>query len=115
MADVSSAETVLALLKADLGVTHTKRDEYFAALIAAAAKMLRTEGIVLDLSDQGDQLLLEMYAAHLHERRQQPTMATCGPNSTSGSAIRGCRAKVQHAGVPKLDTPAKEGDVCTMM
>ena len=23
----------------------------------------------------GDQLLLEMYAAHLHERRQQPTMA----------------------------------------
>ena len=34
MADVSSAETVLALLKADLGVTHTKRDEYFAALIA---------------------------------------------------------------------------------
>lgn len=75
MADVSSAETVLALLKADLGVTHTKRDEYFAALIAAAAKMLRTEGIVLDLSDQGDQLLLEMYAAHLHERRQQPTMA----------------------------------------
>ncbi len=35
MADVSPAETVLALLKADLGVTHTKRDEYFAALIAA--------------------------------------------------------------------------------
>lgn len=33
MADVSPAETVLALLKADLGVTHTKRDEYFAALI----------------------------------------------------------------------------------
>ncbi len=75
MADVSPAEMVLALLKADLGVTHTKRDKYFAALIAAAAKMLRTEGIVLDLSDQGDQLLLEMYAAHLHERRQQPTMA----------------------------------------
>ena len=66
-----TAETVLALLKADLGVTHTKRDEYFAA----AAKMLRTEGIILDLSDQADQLLLEMYAAHLHERRQQPTMA----------------------------------------
>ena len=61
-----TAETVLALLKADLGVTHTKRDEYFAAL---------DEGVVLDLSDQGDQLLLEMYAAHLHERRQQPTMA----------------------------------------
>ena len=70
-----TAETVLALLKADLGVTHTKRDEYFAALIAAASKMLRDEGVVLDLSDQGDQLLLEMYAAHLHERRQQPTMA----------------------------------------
>lgn len=75
MADASPAETVLALLKADLGVTHTKRDEYFAALIAAAGKMLRTEGVVLDMDDPGDQLLLEMYAAHLHERRQQPTLA----------------------------------------
>lgn len=64
-----TAETVLALLKADLGVTHTKRDEYFAALIAAASKMLRDEGGV-HLQQQ-----LEMYAAHLHERRQQPTMA----------------------------------------
>ena len=27
------------------------------------------------MDDPGDQLLLEMYAAHLHERRQQPTMA----------------------------------------
>ena len=35
----------------------------------------RTEGVVLDMDDPGDRLLLEMYAAHLHERRQQPTLA----------------------------------------
>ena len=80
--------------------------------------MLRTEGIILDLSDQPTSCCWRCTPPHLHERRQQPTMAMpryLRAKINNRLCISRCRAKVQHAGVSKLDTPAKEGDVCTMM
>lgn len=57
-------------LKADIGVDHNKRDEYYDALIVAAIRFIRRRGITLDLSKEDDIALVEMYAAHIRERRR---------------------------------------------
>lgn len=59
-------------LKADIGVEHNKRDEYYDALIVAAIRFIRRRGITLDLSKEDDIALVEMYAAHIRERRRNP-------------------------------------------
>lgn len=68
-------DAVRAWLKADIGVTHNQRDEYYDSLICAAIKYIRRRGITLDLCSDDDISLVEMYAAHMHERRRTPTVA----------------------------------------
>ncbi len=64
-------EIVLDLLKLDLGVTHTHRDTYFNALITRCEKEIRRKGILLDLTDTEDQMLLSDYAAWTYRKRQE--------------------------------------------
>lgn len=68
-------DAIRAWLKADIGVTHNKRDEYYDALICAAVKYIQRRGITLNLRSEDDIALVEMYAAHMHERRRTPTAA----------------------------------------
>lgn len=68
-------DAIRAWLKADIGVTHDKRDEYYDALIVAATRLVQRRGITLNLCNEDDIALVEMYAAHLHERRRTPTAA----------------------------------------
>ena len=43
-------ETILELLKLDLGITHNERDTYFNALICTAVKELKARGIDIDVN-----------------------------------------------------------------
>lgn len=95
-------DTALRLLKLDLGITHNKRDELLAAQISAALKMLEKNGIALDMTDEGDMLLLVMYAAYLHERRKNPELAMPQPLRYALN----CRI-VHKPDVPNLDTASE--------
>ena len=64
-------ETVLALLKIDLGITHTLRDEFFTSLLQASQKEIEGKGIALILEDVEDQMLLSDYAAWKYRKRQE--------------------------------------------
>ena len=69
-------DEVLKLFKLDLGITHDKRDAYFYALLVAAVLELKRKGIVLDLGQADDMMLLSDYAAWLYRKRQEDvTMA----------------------------------------
>lgn len=68
-------DEALTLLKLDLGITHDKRDELLKAQISAAFKMLGKHGIALDMTDEGDMMLLVMYSAYIHERRKDPNLS----------------------------------------
>ncbi len=64
-------DEVLKLFKLDLGITHDKRDAYFYALLEAAVLELKRKGIVLDLGQADDMMLLSDYAAWLYRKRQE--------------------------------------------
>jgi len=64
-------DEVLKLFKLDLGITHSKRDAYFYALLDAASMELKRKGITLDLMQADDQILLSDYAAWLYRKRQE--------------------------------------------
>lgn len=64
-------ETVLALLKLDLGITHSLRDELFAALLASAQSDLTRRGVMLNLAAVEDQMLLSDYAAWRYRSRTE--------------------------------------------
>lgn len=64
-------DEALKLLKLDLGITHDKRDAYFNALLQASVLELKRKGVVLDLSQADDQMLLSDYAAWLYRKRQE--------------------------------------------
>lgn len=64
-------ETVLNLLKIDLGITHTLRDTFFTTLLQAVQKEIESKGITIDLTNTEDQMLLSDYAAWKYRKRQE--------------------------------------------
>lgn len=63
--------TVLSLLKMDLGITHTLRDTYFITLIQSVVKEIEQKGITLNLNSAEDQILLSDYSAWVYRKRQE--------------------------------------------
>ena len=61
----------MKLLKLDLGISHDKRDSYFIALLESAQMELSRKGIVLNLTQADDMMLLSDYAAWLYRKRQE--------------------------------------------
>lgn len=64
-------ETVLALFKIDLGISHEKRDTYFTTHISACSDELQRKGITLDLTSDDDAMLLSDYAVHQYRHRDE--------------------------------------------
>lgn len=66
-------DTVLNLLKLDLGITHNLRDAYFISMLKGSQKEIERRGIALDLNSADDQVLLSDYAAWAYRKRQEDT------------------------------------------
>ncbi|MEQ7806164.1 hypothetical protein [Priestia aryabhattai] len=62
---------LLELLKLDLGFKHTARDTYLNKLLPSAEKELIRKGLVLDMEQDDDQMLVVDYAAWLYRNRQE--------------------------------------------
>jgi hypothetical protein len=63
--------TLLNLLKIDLGITHNLRDAFFISLIQGTIKEIERRGITLDLKAADDQMLVVDYAAWNYRKRQE--------------------------------------------
>lgn len=61
---------ILVPLKMDLNISSDALDSYLIDLIHAAQEYIKTEGITLEEGNFGDQMLVEMYAAHLYRNRR---------------------------------------------
>lgn len=88
--------TLLELLKLDLGFKHTARDTYLNKLLPSAEKELIRKGLVLDMEQDDDQMLVVDYAAWLYRNRQeyQPL-----PRNIQ---IRIHNRAIQKAGIPNV-------------
>lgn len=64
-------DTVLQMLKIDLGINHTLRDEYFKKMIVANSKELNSRGVKLDLEKAEDIMLLSDYCAFVYRKRME--------------------------------------------
>lgn len=64
-------ETVLSLLKIDLGITHTLRDDFFNAQLASCKAEIEGKGIALELTVAEDQILLSDYTAWRYRNRTE--------------------------------------------
>ena len=64
-------ETVLQLLKIDLGISHNLRDAFFIAQIGACKVEIESKGITLDLATVEDQVLLSDYATWRYRNRTE--------------------------------------------
>ncbi|WP_163102257.1 hypothetical protein [Peribacillus alkalitolerans] len=64
-------ETLLSLLKLDLGITHNLRDAYFNNHLEKSQNEIEREGIVLNFSSVDDQMLVVDYAAWTYRKRQE--------------------------------------------
>ncbi len=62
-------QTVLSLLKLDLGISHEARDGYFVPLLTGCRQELAAKGVILDLAVPEDQMLLTDYAAWRYRSR----------------------------------------------
>lgn len=68
---------ILAILKKDLDIVGTSRDDLLQNLITLANSAIETEGIVLSnplTTEEG--MLVEMYAAYLYRRRKDSYAST---------------------------------------
>lgn len=63
-------EMMLALLKQDLQLLHTRQDEYLYTLLRVASSLIQKEGIALTDSIE-DAYLTTMYAAYLFRHRAE--------------------------------------------
>ena len=86
-------ETILSLLKIDLSITHTLRDTFFTALLQASQAEIEGKGIVLDLANIEDQMLLSDYATWKYRKRQEDV----GMSQNLSSRIRNRIVKVRSA------------------
>lgn len=64
-------ESVLNLLKIDLGISHTLRDAFFYQLLKGSLLEIEKKGITLDLNAADDSMLLADYAAWTYRKRQE--------------------------------------------
>lgn len=64
-------ETVLKMLKIDLGLNHNLRDEYFTKLIEGSMEDLARKGVVLNLEKVEDIMLLSDYCAWVYRKRTE--------------------------------------------
>jgi hypothetical protein len=64
-------ETLLHLLKIDLGITHNLRDAFFISLINGSIKEIERRGIKLNQNSADDQMLIVDYAAWTYRKRQE--------------------------------------------
>lgn len=63
--------TLLNLLKLDLGITHSIRDAFFIQLLNATIKEIERRGITVDKSSADDQMLIVDYASWTYRKRQE--------------------------------------------
>lgn len=64
-------DTLLTLLKIDLGITHTLRDSFFLDLLTAAMQEIERRGITLDILRTDDAVLVVDYALWTYRNRQE--------------------------------------------
>lgn len=64
-------DTILILLKLDLGITHNLRDLYFFTLIESSIAALRSKGIEIEEENAEDQMLVSDYSAWLYRKRME--------------------------------------------
>jgi hypothetical protein len=69
--DVQTKETLLELLKLDLGITHNLRDAYFSRLLESSVNEIERMGVAIDYSDISDTVLIVDYAAWSYRKRQE--------------------------------------------
>ena len=63
--------TLLNLLKLDLGITHNLRDAFFLQLLDGTIKEIERRGITCDLKRADDQMLVVDYAVWMYRKRQE--------------------------------------------
>lgn len=67
---------VLTILKSDLEISTSGRDEYLSSLIDLAETAISREGITLDIEGATDDaMLVESYAAFLYRKRREDVYA----------------------------------------
>jgi len=64
-------QTVLEMLKVDLGISHQSRDGYLNNVIQGCVEELKDKGIMLDLEQTDDVMLLSDYAAWRYRKRTE--------------------------------------------
>lgn len=64
-------DTVLEMLKIDLGISHKARDVYLNNVIQGCAEELKDKGIILDLNNADDVMLLSDYSAWRYRKRTE--------------------------------------------
>lgn len=64
-------DTLLHLLKIDLGITHNLRDAFFISLLKSSIKEIERRGISLVLTSADDQMLTVDYAAWTYRKRME--------------------------------------------
>jgi hypothetical protein len=64
-------QTLLNLLKIDMGITHNLRDAFFLQLLQSSIKEIERRGIKLDQKQADDQMLIVDYAAWTYRKRQE--------------------------------------------
>jgi hypothetical protein len=64
-------DTMLNLLKLDMGITHNLRDAFFMKLLDGTMQEIKRRGITLDLNSADDQMLVVDYASWMYRKRQE--------------------------------------------
>jgi len=64
-------QTVLEMLKVDLGISHQSRDVYLNNVIQGCVEELKDKGIMLHLEQTDDAMLLSDYAAWRYRKRTE--------------------------------------------
>ena len=64
-------QTLLNLLKLDLGITHNLRDAFFLQLLDGTIKEIERRGITIDKSSADDQMLVVDYSCWVYRKRQE--------------------------------------------
>jgi len=64
-------DTLLQLLKIDLGITHNLRDAFFILLLKGTIEEIERRGITVDKTAADDQMLIVDYSAWTYRKRME--------------------------------------------
>ena len=64
-------DTIINLLKLDLGILHNLRDAFFIQLVKGTIGEIEKRGIKLNLNNASDQMLISDYSAWVYRKRQE--------------------------------------------